>query len=159
MTATADILDGHADDAAVCMLPLRSFGGRASFSGEISTVRCFEDNVVVKHRLGKRGDGRVLVVDGGGSLRVALVGDTIGALARDSGWAGVVINGCVRDVEALGRLDVGVFALASNPRPSAKNGAGETDVPVEFGDVTFRPGDTVFADADGVVVLPPTPGS
>jgi len=154
MTATADILDEHGDDAAVCALPLRSFGGRASFSGAISTVRCFEDNVVLKRRLEEPGEGRVLVVDGGGSLRVALLGDMIGALAHDSGWAGLVINGCVRDVDALGRLDLGLVALRSNPRPSGKGGSGEVDVPVEFGDVTFRPGDTVYADADGVVVLP-----
>jgi regulator of ribonuclease activity A len=107
----------------------------------------------LKRTLGEAGDGRVLVVDGGGSLRVALVGDMIGALARDSGWAGIVINGCVRDVEALGQLDLGVLALGSNPRPSAKGGAGEVDVPVELGGVTFRPGDSLYADADGVVVL------
>jgi regulator of ribonuclease activity A len=154
MTATADILDEHGERALVCPLPLRSFGGRAAFSGEVSTVRCFEDNVVLKRRLGEPGEGHVLVVDRGGSLRVALVGDMIGALARDSGWAGVVINGCVRDVTALGQLDVGIFALASTPRPSAKAGDGEVDVPVELGGVTFRPGDTLYADADGVVVLP-----
>ena len=153
VTATADLLDEHGDDAAVCILPLHSFGGRRAFSGEIRTVRCHEDNVVLKRTLGDPGDGRVLVVDGGGSLRCALVGDMIGALARDSGWVGIVINGCVRDVDALGQLDVGVLALGSNPRPSAKDGAGEVDVPVDFGGVTFRPGATLHADADGVVVL------
>jgi regulator of ribonuclease activity A len=86
MIATADILDEHGERALVCPLPLRSFGGRPAFSGEVSTVRCFEDNVVLKRRLGEPGEGHVLVVDGGGSLRVALVGDMIGALARDSGW-------------------------------------------------------------------------
>jgi regulator of ribonuclease activity A len=100
------------------------------------------------------GHGRVLVVDGGGSRRVALVGDVIAGLACASGWAALVINGCVRDVEALGALDVGVVALGSNPRPSGKGGDGEVDVPVTFGEVTFRPGDTLYADADGVVVLP-----
>jgi regulator of ribonuclease activity A len=153
MTATADVLDEHGDDAAVCTAPLRSFGGRSSFSGPIATVRCDEDNVLVKQRVGEPGDGRVLVVDGGGSLRVALVGDVVAGLARDNGWAGLVVNGCVRDVAALAQLDVGVVALGSNPRPSRKAGAGELDVPVSFGEVTFRPGDTLHADLDGVVVV------
>ena len=151
---TADLLDAHADDAAVCLLELRSFGGRRDFAGPIATVRCHEDNVLVKRRVTERGDGRVLVVDGGGSRRVALVGDVIAGLACASGWAALVIHGCVRDVEALGALDVGVVALGSNPRPSGKGGDGEVDVPVTFGEVTFRPGDTLYADADGVVVLP-----
>jgi regulator of ribonuclease activity A len=153
MTATADVLDEHGDDAAVCLLPLRSYGGRTSFSGPIATVRCDEDNVLVKQRVGEPGEGRVLVVDGGGSLRVALVGDIVAGLARDNGWAGLVLNGCVRDVAALAQLDVGVVALGSNPRPSRKLGAGELDVPVSFGHVTFRPGATLYADLDGVVVV------
>jgi regulator of ribonuclease activity A len=153
MTATADVLDEHGDDAAVCLLPLRSYGGRTSFSGPIATVRCDEDNVLVKQRVGEPGEGRVLVVDGGGSLRVALVGDIVAGLARDNGWAGLVLNGCVRDVAALAQLDVGVVALGSNPRPSRKLGAGELDVPVSFGRVTFRPGATLYADLDGVVVV------
>jgi regulator of ribonuclease activity A len=153
MTATADVLDEHGDAAAVCSLPLRSFGGRTTFSGQVATVRCDEDNVLVKQRVGETGDGRVLVVDGGGSLRVALVGDVVAGLARDNGWAGLVLNGCVRDVAALAQLDVGVVALGSNPRPSRKLGAGDLDVPVSFGGVTFRPGDTLYADLDGVVVV------
>jgi regulator of ribonuclease activity A len=153
MTATADVLDRHGDAAAVCLLPLRSYGGRASFSGPIATVRCDEDNVLVKGRVGEPGEGRVLVVDAGGSLRVALVGDVVAGLARENGWAGVVLNGCVRDVAALAQLDVGVVALGSNPRPSRKLGAGDVDVPVSFGEVTFRPGDTLYADLDGVVVV------
>jgi regulator of ribonuclease activity A len=153
MTATADILDEHGDAAAVCTLPFRSFGGRAGFCGLISTVRCHEDNVLVKRRLGEPGDGRVLVVDGGGSRRVALIGDMIAGLARDNGWAGVVVNGCVRDVAVLAQLDVGIAALGSTPRPSGKMGEGEIDVPVTFGGVSFRPGDSLYADDDGIVVL------
>jgi regulator of ribonuclease activity A len=153
MTATADILDEHGDAAAVCALPLRSYGGRVAFCGRMSTVRCHEDNVLLKRRLSERGDGRVLVVDGGGSRRVALVGDMIAGLARDSGWAGVVINGCVRDVAVLAQLDVGIVALGSTPRPSGKTGDGELDGAVSFGDVSFRPGDALYADADGIVVL------
>lgn len=152
MTATADILDQH-PDAAVCALPFRSFGGRATFAGEIATVRCHEDNVLVKAALSEPGEGRVLVVDGGESLRVALVGDMIGGLAQQNGWAGIVLNAAVRDVAALAGLDVGIFALGSSPRPSSKTGQGERDVPVTFGDITFRPGAMLYADADGVVVL------
>lgn len=153
MTATADLLDEHADRAAVCDLPLRNFGGVRAFQGPIATVRCHEDNVLVKQRLSEAGAGRVLVVDGGGSLRTALVGDKVAALARDNGWAGVVINGAVRDVATLADVDVGLRALGSNPRRSAKEGAGELDVPVSFGGVTFQPGAMLYADDDGVVVL------
>jgi regulator of ribonuclease activity A len=130
----------------------RSFGA-ASFSGRISTVRCFEDNVVLKAAVSEPGDGRVLVVDGGGSLRCALLGDNIAGIARDNGWAGVVLNACVRDSAALDALGFGVKALGTNPRPSAKGGAGEVDVPVTFGEVTFAPGALLHADEDGVVVL------
>jgi regulator of ribonuclease activity A len=151
--ATADVLDEHGDAAAVCEVELRSYGGRAAFSGLVATVHCFEDNVLLKQRLGEAGEGRVLVVDGGGSRRVALLGDNLGGLAVANGWAGVVVHGCVRDVAALGGLEVGILALGSNPRPSAKRGAGELDVPVVFGGVTFNPGDTLVADEDGLVVL------
>jgi regulator of ribonuclease activity A len=117
-------------------------------------VRCHEDNVLVRKRAGEPGDGRVLVVDGGGSLRCALVGDNVAGLALASGWAGLVMNACVRDVEALGALAFGIKALGTCPRPSTKTGEGEIDVPVTFGGVTFTPGDVLYADADGVVVLP-----
>jgi regulator of ribonuclease activity A len=153
MTSTADLVDRYGDRAAVCAVRLRAFGGRSAFEGEIATVRCHEDNVLVKRRLGEPGLGRVLVVDGGGSLRVALAGDVVAGLARDNGWAGLVIHGCVRDVAALRDLDLGIAALGSTPRPSGKTGAGEVDVPVMFGDVTFRPGDVVCVDDDGIVVL------
>ena len=107
----------------------------------------------MRRRLSEPGGGGVLVVDGGGSLRVALVGEIVAGLARDSGWAGLVINGCVRDVAALRELDLGIKAIGSTPRPSGKEGLGEIDVPVTFGGVTFRPGDMLFSDDDGVVVL------
>lgn len=100
------------------------------------------------------GDGRVLVVDGGGSLRYALLGDNIGLFARDNGWAGVVLNACVRDAVALDELGLGVKAIGTNPRPSRKDGGGEVDVPVTFGEATFEPGAMLYADADGVIVLP-----
>ncbi len=152
-TSTADVLDAQPGNAHVCDLVLRQFGGVGSFAGEVSTVRCFEDNVVVKRHLSEPGRGRVLVVDGGGSLRVALIGDMVAGLAAASGWAGIVVNGCVRDSATLCRLDVGIKALGTNPRPSGKAGAGEVDVPVEFGGITFRPGAMLYSDDDGVVVV------
>jgi regulator of ribonuclease activity A len=150
---TSDVYDEHREDAEVCELQLRDFGGTRSFSGRISTVRCHEDNVLLKQRLSDPGEGRVLVVDGRGSFRCALLGDNIAGLARDNGWAGVVLNACVRDVEALAAMPVGIKALGSCPRPSGKTGAGEVDVTVSFGGATFEPGATLHADADGVVVV------
>jgi regulator of ribonuclease activity A len=152
VTATADVVDDH-PDAQVCFLDLRPFG-TVAFSGRAATVRCFEDNVLLERRLTEPGEGRVLVVDGGGSRRCALLGDRIATLARDNGWAGLVVAGCIRDSETLARLDLGIRALGTNPRRSGKTGAGESDVPVELGEATFRPGDLVVADADGVVVVP-----
>ena len=153
MTSTADILDAYPAEAQVCGLVLHQFGGVSSFAGPISTVRCHEDNVVLKRHLGEPGEGRVLVVDGGGSLRVALLGDMVAGLAAANGWAGLVVNGCARDTVALRRLGVGIKALGTNPRSSGKAGAGEIDVPVEFGGVTFRPGAMLYSDDDGVVVV------
>lgn len=152
MTSTADLLDEH-PDAAVCELPLRQYGGAASFEGRIATVRCFEDNVLLRQRVSEPGEGCVLVVDGGGSLRVALVGDNIASLALGNGWAGLVLNACVRDSAALRTLALGIKALGTHPKPSAKHGAGEVDVPVTFGGVTFTPGAQLASDDDGVVVL------
>ncbi len=152
MTSTADLLDAH-PDAAVCDLPLRQFGGVDSFEGAIATVRCFEDNVLLRQLVSGPGDGRVLVVDGGGSLRVALVGDNIASLALGNGWAGIVLNACVRDSATLRTLALGIKALGTHPKPSAKNGDGEVDVPVTFGGVTFTPGARLVSDDDGVVVI------
>jgi regulator of ribonuclease activity A len=150
--ATADVLDEYGEGAAVCLLQLRSFG-RAAFSGPVATVRCFEDNVLLRRCLEEAGDGRVLVVDGGGSYRCALIGENIATLAQDNAWAGIVVNGCVRDSSALDSLDVGIKALGTNPRPSRKDGAGAVGVPVDFGGVVFEPGSLLYADDDGVVVI------
>lgn len=152
MTATADVLDQYGDRAAVCLLQFRSFG-RTAFSGPIATVRCFEDNVLLRRCLDEPGEGRVLVVDGGGSYRCALLGDNIGTLALRNGWAGVVIHGCVRDSAVLDSLDLGVKALGTNPRPSRKDGAGVVGVPLDFGGIVFEPGALLFADEDGVVMV------
>ena len=151
--ATADLLDEHGDRAAVCLLPLRRFGGRAAFAGAISTIRCFEDNVLLAQRVSEPGDGRVLVVDAAGSLRVAVLGERLAGLALANGWAGVVINGAVRDSAVLAGLDLGIRALGTCPRRSAKEGHGEFDVPVAFGEVTFEPGGLLSADDDGIAVL------
>lgn len=153
MGSTADLLDEQGDSALVCLIQFRSFGA-AWFEGAVGTVRCDEDNVLVRRQASEPGEGRVLVIDGGGSMRCALLGDSIATLARDSGWAGIVVNGCVRDAAALDELGLGVKALGSNPRPSRKGGAGEVGVPVSFGGITFTPGARLVADADGVVVVP-----
>ena len=152
MKTTADVLDEHGDRAAVCLVQFRSFG-RAAFSGRIATVRCFEDNVLARTSLEEDGEGRVLVVDGGGSHRCALVGESIARLALDNGWAGIVVHGCVRDSAALASLELGVKALGTNPRPSRKDGAGVVGVPLDFGGVVFEPGASLYADEDGVVVV------
>jgi regulator of ribonuclease activity A len=152
VTSTAGLLDEH-PSAAVCALAFRQFGGVASLDGTIATVRCFEDNVLVRQRVSEPGDGRVLVVDGSGSLRVALVGDNIASIAQDNGWAGLIIHGCVRDSAALRELPIGIKALGTHPKPSGKAGDGELDVPVTFGAVTFHPGARVASDDDGIVVL------
>ena len=150
---TADLVDEHGEGLQSCDLQLRQFGGRRRFHGPIRTVACFEDNALVKQVLSEPGGGAVLVVDGAGSLHTALVGDLIAGLAQANGWAGLVVHGAVRDVEALGGLDLGIKALGSNPRKSAKLGAGDVDVPVRFGGTTFRPGEHLYSDEDGVVVV------
>ncbi len=153
MISTADLLDEHPDDALVCQLAFRQFGGVQEFSGPISTIRCFEDNVLLKARVAEPGLGRVLVVDGGGSLGSRSSATwSRGSRPRAAG-SGVVVHGCVRDVAVLRHLPIGIKALGSNPRPSGKAGAGEIDVPVEFGGVTFRPGALLTSDDDGIVVL------
>jgi regulator of ribonuclease activity A len=150
--ATADLIDRHGESLQSCDLQFRQFGGRNRFSGRIRTVRCHQDNVLVRQVLSEPGDGQVLVVDGGGSLHTSLVGDVVAGLGQDNGWAGLVINGAVRDVVALGGLDIGLKALGSNPRKSGKEGVGEVDVPVSFGGVRFEPGAWLYSDEDGIVV-------
>ncbi|MGE2716173.1 ribonuclease E activity regulator RraA [Mycolicibacterium litorale] len=151
--ATADLVDDIGPEVRSCDLQLRQFGGRPEFAGRITTVRCFQDNALLKSVLSEPGDGGVLVIDGDGSLHTALVGDVIAALGRDNGWSGLIINGAVRDASTLRTLDIGIKALGTNPRKSTKTGAGERDVPVEFGGVTFTPGDVAYSDDDGIVVV------
>lgn len=150
--ATADLYDERGDELDSLSLQLLDLGGRVAFDGLVRTVRCHRDNALVKRVLATPGDGAVLVVDGGGSLESALVGDLIAGSAVQNGWAGIIVHGVIRDREALASLPLGVKALGSNPRKSAKDGVGEVDVPVTIGGVVFAPGRHVWADADGVLV-------
>ncbi len=150
---TADLVDDIGAEVRSCDLQFRQFGGRSEFAGPISTVRCFEDNALLKSVLSEPGNGGVLVIDGAGSLHTALVGDVIAELARSNGWAGLVIHGAVRDAAALRGIDIGIKALGTNPRKSTKTGDGERDVEVTLGGVTFVPGHVAYSDDDGIVVV------
>ena len=147
-----DISDDHGEHIQVLDPIFRSYGGLDKFCGKVVTVRCFEDNSVVKSTLSGDGQGQVLVVDGSGSMRCALLGDLLGAMARDNGWRGVLVNGCVRDVEILKNIDLGVLALNRHPARSNKRGEGDLNIPVRFNGVNFRPGQFLYADENGVVV-------
>lgn len=151
--ATADLVDDIGAGVRSCDLQFAQYGGRPQFAGPISTVRCFQDNALLKSVLSEPGDGRVLVVDGGGSLHTALVGDVIAELARSNGWSGLILHGAVRDAATLRTLGIGIKALGTNPRKSAKTGSGERDVTVGFGGVFFAPGEVAFSDEDGIVVV------
>lgn len=150
--ATADLYDRFGEDLQSVSLQLRSFGGRAAFDGPIRTIRCFEDNALVKATLATPGADAVLVVDGAGSLQTALMGDMIAASAVENGWAGVIIHGAIRDSAAIAGLDLGVKALGTNPRKSSKIGTGELDIDLHFGGVLFRPGAHLYSDEDGILV-------
>jgi regulator of ribonuclease activity A len=154
--STCDLCDAHKGDTsgAFRVLPpvFQSYGGVAAFGGPVSTVKCFEDNSLVKAAVDSPGQGRVLVVDGGASLRRALVGGNLAASAARNGWAGIVVNGCVRDVTELQAEPVGIRALGLMPLPTDKRGEGQADVAVQVQGVWVHPGDWLYADADGVVV-------
>lgn len=150
--ATADLVDSHDDQVRLCQIQWRWFGRRRGFHGQAVTLKCFEDNSLIRAALSEAGHGKVLVVDGAGSLRCALVGDQIAALGQRNGWAGVIINGAIRDGDALDGMDFAVLARGRAPKKSAKTGQGWRDVPVTFGEVTFTPGAMVYADGDGVLV-------
>ncbi|MCS3804124.1 regulator of ribonuclease activity A [Chromobacterium alkanivorans] len=151
---TADLCDQFDEQLQVLTPSLQRYGGQARFFGRIETLKLFEDNSLLREALSQNGSGKVLVVDGGGSLRCALLGDQLGVLAVANGWAGLVINGCVRDSAALNKLALGVRALGVHPRKSVKRGEGQRNLSVEFGQVRFSPGHWLYADEDGVVVAP-----
>jgi len=150
---TADLVDEIGPDVRSCDLQFGQYGGRSQFAGPIATVRCFQDNALLKSVLSEPGDGGVLVIDGDGSLHSALVGDLIAGLGVENGWAGLIINGAVRDVATLRKLELGIKALGTNPRKSTKTGDGQRDVAVEFGGVVFVPGEIAYSDDDGIVVV------
>lgn len=152
--STSDLCDAHPAGLVVAEPVFADFGGVPRFGGPIKTLKVFEDNALVRATLETAGDGRVLVVDGGGSLRRALVGDVLAGIAVDNGWAGILVNACVRDSRALRSLPIGIRALATNPQRSGKRGTGEADLPVTFAGVTFRPEEWIYADEDGIVVTP-----
>ena len=150
--ATADLCDGYPQLIQVLEPLFRSYGGANRFSGPIETVQVYEDNVLVRETLEREGKGRVLVVDGGGSLRCALVGGRLGLLALRNGWSGILIHGCVRDTLELARISLGIWALNAVPRPGAKAGTGSVGKTVSFAGVSFDPGKILYADADGIIL-------
>lgn len=151
---TPDLCDAYPDLIDVVEPMFINLGGRDSFGGEIVTIKCFEDNSLVKEEVDKPGKGKVMVVDAGGSFRCAMLGDMLAEKAVKNGWEGVIMYGCIRDVDVINQLDLGVQALGTHPKKSEKKGVGEYQVPVSFGGVTFVTGDYVYADNNGIVVSP-----
>lgn len=148
-----DAFESHLGDSLRVVAPMfQRYGQRNSFSGQVVTLKLFEDNSLVREAFGENGKGRVLVIDGGGSMRCALVGDQLAILAKKNGWEGVVVYGCIRDSVDINGIDIGVRALNTHPQKSIKKGAGDRNIPVTFGGVTFKPGDWLYADEDGVLV-------
>ena len=150
--ATADLYDEHGDKLRVAQPVFRDYGGRKTFHGQVVTVKVHEDNTLVREVLEENGTSKVLVVDGGASLRCALVGDLLAQLGKDNGWSGIIISGCIRDSSVIATIEIGVKALATNPRKSVKKGEGDRNIPVTFAGITFNPGNYLYADEDGVVV-------
>ena len=152
--STPDLCDQYGDTVQVAEPVFRHYGKVRAFSGKAVTVKCFEDNSKVGELLRTRGDGCVLVVDGGGSNRKSLLGDNLAASALENGWNGVVIFGYLRDVGVLAGLDLGVLAMGAIPRKTEKRGEGQVDIPVSFAGVTVKPGDFIYADESGLIVAP-----
>ncbi len=151
---TSDLCDA-CDEALPCALPFRGWGRRRAFAGNIRTLRVLEDIALMRDMVGTDGRGQVLVIDGGGSMRRAIFGDVMAGVAQRNGWAGLIIHGAIRDGMEIDTMDIGVKALGTVPKRGQRTGAGEVDVPVSFGGITFTPGCRVVADEDGVIVLPP----
>ncbi len=149
---TTDLCDANEGRVRAVTPMFRSFGGRTRFAGPIRTLKVFEDNALVRSTLETAGNGAVLGVDAGGSMRCAMVGDQLALLGVRNNWAGVIMYGCIRDSGPIAGMDIGVFALGTHPMKSTKKGAGDADLPVTFGGVTFVPGQWLYADEDGVIV-------
>lgn len=147
-----DLCDEHADKIEILAPIFKDYGAQVTFWGQVVTVRCFEDNSKVRELLATPGTGKVLVIDGGGSVRRALMGDQVAATALDNGWAGVVIHGAIRDAGAISAMALGVKALATCPMKTEKHDLGEIDVPVTFAEVTINAGDYIYADINGIIV-------
>ncbi len=150
--STADLYDVYGDRCQSCQIQFKQYGRRKVFSGKIQTIECRNDNVLLRKTLEAKSTGDVLVVDGAADLGGALVGDMIATLGMNNGWSGVILNGAIRDVNAIAALDFGVKALGTNPKKSSKNGAGRVNVPLSFGTVTFTPGHWVYSDDDGILI-------
>lgn len=150
--ATTDLCDANEGKVRIATPIFRSYGGKSAFCGPLATLKIFEDNGLVRATLETPGAGRVLVIDAGGSLRCAVLGDQLAALAVKNGWSGIVIWGCVRDSKAIREMALGVFALATHPQKTVKKNLGDTEIPVSFAGVEFRPGDWLYADEDGLIV-------
>lgn len=152
--ATTDLSDEFGEKLQACQPLFRDFGVATRFCGPIATIKCFEDNSLVREAVGEAGNGRVLVVDAGGSMRRAVLGDLLAQKAVDNGWTGFVIYGCIRDSAAIARMAIGVKALGTHPVKTDKRGEGQRDVVIRFADATFAPGAWVYADEDGILVAP-----
>ncbi|EGD54165.1 ribonuclease E activity regulator RraA [Gordonia neofelifaecis] len=155
-TPTADLVDEIGADVRSCDTQFTQYGGNREFVGTVTTVRCFQDNALLKSILSEPNPGGVLVIDGAASVHTALVGDIIAELGRSNGWVGIIANGAIRDAKTIGGMDIGVKALGTNPRKSTKSGVGDRDVPIELGGITFNPGDIAYSDDDGIVVVAPS---
>lgn len=151
---TADLCDDHEGGISVAQPIFKDYGGNISFCGKISTVKCFEDNSLAREALKSPGEGQVLVIDGGGSMRRALVGDLLAQAGADNNWAGVVVFGCIRDSGVIATINIGCKALATFPLKTEKKGIGEKNLSVHFADVDFVPGHFLYADEDGIIVSP-----
>lgn len=149
---TPELCDKYPDLVRVVEPIFKNYGGKSSFGGQIVTIKCHEDNSVVKETAGTAGNGKIIVVDGGGSLRRALLGDLIAENAVQNGWEGFIIYGCIRDVDTISTMNLGVKALNTNPLKTEKKGIGDLNIPVSFGGVTFKPGEYVYADSNGIIV-------
>ncbi|XP_073017395.1 putative 4-hydroxy-4-methyl-2-oxoglutarate aldolase 3 [Primulina eburnea] len=155
--ATTDFCDANEpllESGHIRILPpiFQMYGKRRAFSGPVATLKVFEDNVLVREFLESKGHGRVLVVDGGGSMNCALVGGNLGQLAQNNGWAGIVVNGCIRDVDEINGCDTGVRALASHPKKSKKRGVGERHIPIHIAGTEIHDGEWLYADSDGILI-------
>lgn len=149
---TTDLCDRYAETLQIAEPTLKNFGGNVVFNGQIATLKVFEDDALVRTTLEKPGQGQILVVDGGGSMHCALMDEQLAQLAKQNGWFGVIVNGCIRHSKALAKIEIGIRALAKHPRNSFKHGVGEKNVPVRFVGIHFTPGQHLYADEDGLVV-------